>query len=197
MRKPSTLLPLSLLTAGFAITVANAQDAHVHGEAILQLVIDDTGALATFQSPAANIVGFERQPESDSQKQTVADAISQLSNFPALFTLPTAAGCTVDDAHADFEVEAAGADHDDHDEDEMKAGADHDDHDEDEMKAEAGHAEFHAEFELTCANTSNLTSLQTNLFDLFPSLEALEVKVVTPSGQAGAELTPQNPEMAL
>ena len=183
MRKPSTLLPLSLLTAGFAITVANAQDAHVHGEAILQLVIDDTGALATFQSPAANIVGFERQPESDSQKQTVADAISQLSNFPALFTLPTAAGCTVDDAHADFEVEAA--------------GADHDDHDEDEMKAEAGHAEFHAEFELTCANTSNLTSLQTNAFDLFPSLEALEVKVVTPSGQAGAELTPQNPEMAL
>ena len=212
MLKASTLATLSLMTAGLAVTVAKAEDAHVHGEAILQLVIDDSGALATFKSPAADIVGFERHPETDAEKQAVADALAQLSDFTALFTLPEAAGCTIDHAHADFEVEAAGDDHEDHDhheegeehhdEDEHhEEGEEHhhedEHHDEDEMQAEAGHAEFHAEFEMTCADTSSLTSLQTSVFDLFPSLEALEVEAVTPAGQSGAELTPQSAEMSL
>ena len=218
MLKASTLATLSLMTAGLAVTVAKAEDAHVHGEAILQLVIDDSGALATFKSPAADIVGFERHPETDAEKQAVADALAQLSDFTALFTLPEAAGCTIDRAHADFEVEAAGDDHEDHDHheegeehhdedehheegeehhDDHEGHDEHEHHDEDEMQAEAGHAEFHAEFEMTCADTSSLTSLQTSVFDLFPSLEALEVEAVTPAGQSGAELTPQSAEMSL
>ena len=218
MLKASTLATLSLMTAGLAVTVAKAEDAHVHGEAILQLVIDDSGALATFKSPAADIVGFERHPETDAEKQAVADALAQLSDFTALFTLPEAAGCTIDHAHADFEVEAAGDDHEDHDHheegeehhdedehyeegeehhDDHEGHDEHEHHDEDEMQAEAGHAEFHAEFEMTCADTSSLTSLQTSVFDLFPSLEALEVEAVTPAGQSGAELTPQSAEMSL
>ena len=213
MLKASTLATLSLMTAGLAVTVAKAEDAHVHGEAILQLVIDDSGALATFKSPAADIVGFERHPETDAEKQAVADALAQLSDFTALFTLPEATGCTIDHAHADFKVEAAGDDHEDHDhheegEEHHEEGEEHHDegeehhhedehHDEDEMQAEVGHAEFHAEFEMTCADTSSLTSLQTSVFDLFPSLEALEVEAVTPAGQSGAELTPQSAEMSL
>lgn len=218
MLKASTLATLSLMTAGLAVTVAKAEDAHVHGEAILQLVIDDSGALATFKSPAADIVGFERHPETDAEKQAVADALAQLSDFTALFTLPEAAGCTIDHAHADFEVEAAGDDHEDHDHheegeehhdedehheegeehhDDHEGHDEHEHHDEDEMQAEGGHAEFHAEFEKTCADTSSLTSLQTSVFDLFPSLEALEVEAVTPAGQSGAELTPQSAEMSL
>ena len=206
MLKASTLATLCLMTAGLAVTVAKAEDAHVHGEAILQLVIDDSGALATFKSPAADIVGFERHPETDAEKQAVADALAQLSDFTALFTLPEAAGCTIDHAHADFEVEAAGDDHEDHDhheegEEHHDEGEEHhhedEHHDEDEMQAEVGHAEFHAEFEMTCADTSSLTSLQTSVFDLFPSLEALEVEAVTPAGQSGAELTPQSAEMSL
>ena len=231
MLKASTLATLSLMTAGLAVTVAKAEDAHVHGEAILQLVIDDSGALATFKSPAADIVGFERHPETDAEKQAVADALAQLSDFTALFTLPEAAGCTIDHAHADFEVEAAGDDHEDHDHheegeehhdedehheegeehhdedehheegeehhDDHEGHDEHEHHDEDEMQAEAGHAEFHAEFEMTCADTSSLTSLKTSVFDLFPSLEALEVEAVTPAGQSGAELTPQSAEMSL
>ena len=201
MLKATTLATLSLMTSGLAVTVAKAQDAHVHGEAILQLVIDDTGALATFKSPAADIVGFERHPETDAEKQAVADALAKLSDFTALITLPEAAGCTIDDAHADFEVEAAGDDHDDHEghdhHDEDEHHDEHEHHDEDEMQAEGGHAEFHAEFEMTCADTSSLTSLQTSVFDLFPSLEGLEVEVVTPAGQSGAELTPQSTEMSL
>ena len=231
MLKASTLATLSLMTAGLAVTVAKAEDAHVHGEAILQLVIDDSGALATFKSPAADIVGFERHPETDAEKQALADALAQLSDFTALFTLPEAAGCTIDHAHADFEVEAAGDDHEDHDHheegeehhdedehheegeehhdedehheegeehhDDHEGHDEHEHHDEDEMQAEAGHAEFHAEFEMTCADTSSLTSLKTSVFDLFPSLEALEVEAVTPAGQSGAELTPQSAEMSL
>ena len=213
MLKATTLATLSLLTAGLPVMAARAQDAHVHGEAILQLVIDDSGAFATFKSPAADIVGFERQPETDAEKQAVADALAHLSDFTAMFTLPEAAGCTIDDAHADFEVEAAGDDHEDHDhheegeehheegEEHHEEGEEHheegEEHHEDEMQAEAGHAEFHAEFEMTCADTSSLTSLQTSVFDLFPSLEGLEVEAVTPAGQSGAELTPQSVEMSL
>ena len=76
MLKATTLATLSLLTAGLPVMAARAQDAHVHGEAILQLVIDDSGAFATFKSPAADIVGFERQPETDAEKQAVADALA-------------------------------------------------------------------------------------------------------------------------
>jgi len=116
-----------------------AQDAHVHGEAVLKIVVDEAGALATFEAPAVDIVGFEYEPRTDAEKQAVADGIALLSNPSTVLTLTPAAGCEA--TMVDVEFEAEGDEH--HDDDEH--GDEHHDDDEhgEEYHDEDEHGDEH------------------------------------------------------
>ncbi len=159
-----------------------AQDAHVHGEAVLKIVVDDAGALATFEVPAVDIVGFEYEPRTDAEKQAVADGIALLSNPSTVLTLTPAAGCEA--TMVDVEFEAEGDEH--HDDDEH--GDEH--HDDNEHEEIVEHMSFHAEYDLACANAAAIEGLTTAVFGTFPAFQEMEVEVITASGQKGAELTP-------
>ncbi|MDA8604569.1 DUF2796 domain-containing protein [Alphaproteobacteria bacterium] len=50
------ILKLSVLSFIALSFSAKAEDAHVHGEAVLEVVIDDAGALLRFEAPAIDIV---------------------------------------------------------------------------------------------------------------------------------------------
>ena len=169
-----------------------AQDAHVHGEAVLKIVVDEAGALATFEAPAVDIVGFEYEPRTDAEKQAVADGIALLSNPSTVLTLTPAAGCEA--TMVDVEFEAEGDEHHDDDEhgdehhDDDEHGDEH--HDDDEHEEIVEHMSFHAEYDLACANAAAIEGLATAVFGNFPALQEMEVEVITASGQKGAELTP-------
>ena len=169
-----------------------AQDAHVHGEAVLKIVVDEAGALATFEAPAVDIVGFEYEPRTDAEKQAVADGITLLSNPSIVLTLTPAAGCEA--TMVDVEFEAEGDEHHDDDEhgdehhDDDEHGDEH--HDDDEHEEIVEHMSFHAEYDLACANAAAIEGLATAVFGNFPALQEMEVEVITASGQKGAELTP-------
>ena len=169
-----------------------AQDAHVHGEAVLKIVVDDAGALATFEAPAVDIVGFEYEPRTDAEKQAVADGIALLSNPSTVLTLTPAAGCEA--TMVDVEFEAEGDEHHDDDEhgdehhDDDEHGDEH--HDDDEHEEIVEHMSFHAEYDLACANAAAIEGLTTAVFGTFPAFQEMEVEVITASGQKGAELTP-------
>ncbi|MGB1155482.1 MAG: DUF2796 domain-containing protein [Alphaproteobacteria bacterium] len=159
-----------------------AQDAHVHGEAVLKIVVDEAGALATFEAPAVDIVGFEYEPRTDAEKQAVADGIALLSNPSTVLTLTPAAGCEATMVDVEFEAEG-----DEHHDDDEHGDEHHDDYEHEEI---VEHMSFHAEYDLACANAAAIEGLTTAVFGNFPALQEMEVEVITASGQKGAELTP-------
>lgn len=148
---------------GFSFS-AMAEEAHVHGEAVMEIVIDDAGALISFEAPAIDIVGFEYLPKTDEEQAAIDAKIELLADMASVVVLPEAAGCTVSDVHVDFEAE--------------------------EHDGEVEHIAFHAEYEVSCSDAGNLTSLQATVFDQFPDLEEMEVEVVTPTGQKGGHVEP-------
>ena len=150
---------------------AFAEEAHVHGEAVMEIVIDEAGALISFEAPAIDIVGFEYLPKTDAEQAAIDAKIELLSDMASVVLLPEAAGCSVSDVHVDFEAE--------------------------EHDGEVEHIAFHAEYELTCSDAGKLTSLEATVFDQFPDLEEMEVEVVTPSGQKGSHVEPGETSLEL
>lgn len=180
-------------------------DAHEHGVASLNLVVDGGQLIIELDSPAANIVGFEHMPSTAEDLAALADARKQLLQADALFAIADAAGCALEEAEAtsplfEAEAHAAGHGHQDH------AGKHHD-HD-DEHHAEhakhggEGHAEhkhadhagahsdIEASFHFDCANPDAIEQIEVKLFEVFPGTEKLLLQAITPRGQQGGELTP-------
>ena len=165
------LFTTSLLTLTILPGLTSAEEAHVHGEAVLEMVIDEAGALITFEAPAIDIVGFEYLPTTDAEQNAIDDRLALLAEIETIVTLPANAGCIVDHGHVDFEAE--------------------------EHDGEVEHAAFHAEFEVECSNSGDLTRIETAIFDHFPGLEEMEVEVVSPAGQKGGSLEPDRTTLEL
>lgn len=110
MRLALVLLAASV-TAPFA--PIQAEEAHVHGEATLDVVLDDEGALFELHVPAIDVLGFERAPANDTEQAQVDAALAKFEDFGALFTIFEEAECVpslaeaeldVNEAHAEFHV---------------------------------------------------------------------------------------------
>ena len=66
-----------------------------------------------------------------------------------------------------------------------------------ELHQEGDHNAFEAEYALTCADPAAITTLETRLFELYPTIEEIELEYATPSGQGAAELTADAPSAPL
>ena len=190
------------------------EDAHEHGAALLNVAQEEDVLSVEFISPAVNIVGFEYQPGTAEEEEMVETAITDLADGAALFAPSSAAECVLlaadvegmeehseehGDEHGD---EEHGEDHDDEehgDEDhgDEEHGDEHGDEDHDEEHAEGEehgdeaetHSEFHATYEFSCENATELVDLElSELFTLYPGIEDLDVQYVMDSGQGAAEL---------
>ncbi|SFP18741.1 DUF2796 domain-containing protein [Pseudomonas borbori] len=153
-------------------------DAHEHGAARLNVVLDGQALELELESPAMNLVGFEHAATSDADKAKVAAARSQLQGPQALFGLGAGA-CTL----SETELESALFEDDEHEE--------HHNHDED-----SEHSEIHAHYQLDCKKPGELKQLNlSELFKRFPATEKIQVQLIGPSGQQGVELTPAKPSL--
>ena len=160
MKTPAA--PLSALIAGLvAVSVSphsRAQterdlDSHEHGQALMSLVIDGNKLVMELESPWMNLIGFEHSPETEDQKQLLANALGMLGTPATLFNLPENADCELLDVvrHDDFgmhdDEHASDEGHDEeHDHSEEHASneehADEHGHDE-EHASDKDHAEEH------------------------------------------------------
>lgn len=185
-------LVCSAVVSVFMLNQALAESdlgAHEHGVAKLDIAVEAKALHIMFESPAANIVGFEHAPSNSEQQAAVAAAREQLEKPIQLFTLPQAANCVVAEVKADWVAESA-EEHGSHDHDH-----DHEhDKDHDDEKA-ASHSEFHAQYTISCADTGALETLSVNLFTIYPSIEKIITQVVTPARQIGVELTAESNEI--
>ena len=173
MRRLLLALPFALLP----LAVAHAADehdhehgslgAHEHGVGRLNAALDGKTLELELESPAMNLVGFEHVATSDADKAKVAAVRAQLEKPLALFNLPTAAGCVVENQELESPLfgDKPDAD-DDHDEDAK---------DEDGHEHHHDHSEIHAHYQFTCATSAALKSLDlANIFTRFPATQKIQ-----------------------
>lgn len=189
MRRLLLALPFALLP----LTIAHAADehdhdqehgslgAHVHGVARLDLALDGHTLELELDTPAMNIVGFEHAATSAADKATLAQARETLLKPHGLFSIPEAAGCTA--TRQKLESPLFGDEDDDEDHDSTDAdGHDHE------------HSEIHGHYQFTCNVPAVLNQLDlTQLFKSFPATQTIQVQLVTPKRQMGAQVRPSNP----
>jgi hypothetical protein len=183
---PFALLPLhAAQAANHEHSHAHAHEehaslgAHEHGVASLNVALDGQTLEIQLQSPAMNLVGFEHEAKSDADKAKVAAARKHLEQPQALFALPIEAKCALRDSELDSPLFGGHA------------------HEEHEHADEHGHSDIDASYRFACANAEALKTLELgSFFGTFPGTEKLEVQLIGPSGQQGAELTPRNSRLS-
>ena len=180
----------SLVFGGFVACLAiaaSAQErrqlgAHVHGHGRLNIALEDKTMSMELEVPAADVVGFEHEPQTPEQKAALDEAKAKLAAGLSLFTPSSAAGCAQTSAKVMTEA--------DHDEEER-----HDAHHAHE--AEHQHSEFHADYAFECASPSQITSISFDYFTVFPNAEALNVSLISAKGQASYEVVRGKPSLDL
>ena len=184
MRRLLLALPFALLP----LAVAHAADehdhehgslgAHEHGIGRLNAALDGQTLELELESPAMNLVGFEHAATTDADKAKVAAARALLEQPLALFNLPKAAGCVVENQELESPLFADTPDADD----------DHDKDAKDEHHHD--HSEIHAHYQFTCATPDALKTLDlANIFNSFPATQKIQVQLIGPSGQQGVDVT--------
>ena len=162
------LLLLLGMAVLFAATAVQAAQPHEHGVARLNVAVDAGLVSIEFDTPLDNLLGFERAPRSDAERDKAAALVARLRAADGLFRIDTAAGCTlakVDLASAPLELGKAAA-----------------------AAAASDHSDLHGVFEFRCKNGARAGFVEVGLFDAFPALKRIELQVVTPSGQLKATL---------
>ncbi|MCB1995131.1 MAG: DUF2796 domain-containing protein [Rhodoferax sp.] len=148
--------------AGVAGPAAWAQGhAHVHGQAQLEVVLDGAELQITLSAPLDSLVGFEHAPRTAAQRQTAEAALRSLADPAQLFSLPPAAGCTLQDKSVDAPTlqAAPGA---------AKSGE---------------HADLDATWRFGCSAPAQLDRVKLSLFERFAPMKRLTVLVAGPAGQ--------------
>lgn len=181
---PLVLLPLHAALAGnhehgheHAHEAHASLAAHEHGVASLNVALDGQTLEIQLQSPAMNLVGFEHEAKSEADKAKVTAARQHLEQPQALFALPIEAKCTLQEAELDSPLFA--------------------DHAHEEHADEHGHSDIDASYRFACTNAGALQSLQLgNFFASFPGTAKLQVQLIGPGGQQGAELTAKHPHLS-
>lgn len=209
---------IAAVTSGSLAAFERQHEAHVHGEAELNLVLEGQKLSAELKSPLMNIVGFEHEATSAADKAAIAAADKALEDVYNRFKLPKKALCLVDtvevhmasehdehDEHGHEEQHEQHTEHDhskDHDQHEEHAHEnEHHDHhkehahtkDHDEHNhEEAEHRDLHAHYEFKCVKPEALDQIELDFFTKFPGMEALHVNLLDDKGAQQVELTSEN-----
>lgn len=136
------IVSLFLLALFSASVHAEGLDAHVHGEAVLMLAYEKSSLEVEFESPAANIVGFEYQPRSEKEHKAIELAKATLK-APAKWLQFSGASCELKDSDVAFAGEKADS-HGHHDHHDHKHDPNESDHGDDHgHEAKHDHAQQH------------------------------------------------------
>ncbi|WP_373974301.1 DUF2796 domain-containing protein [Chitinibacter sp. SCUT-21] len=76
-----------------SIAKEHSHGAHVHGAAEIDVAIDGKTLLITLESPADNLLGFERAPKTDAEKAKLKTVTEQLNKAELLFAPAATAQC--------------------------------------------------------------------------------------------------------
>ena len=165
-----------LFAASLAGSNAGAAPPHQHGVATLDVAAEPGRVTLYVESPLDNLLGFERAPRTDAERQQVDKMLATLRAGEAMFRIDSAAACTL--AKVTLTSPALGLG--------TAAVADKD-----------HHADLEGRFEFTCKAGQRAGFVEVGLFENFPSLKRIELQVATPKGQLKATLVRPASRVAL
>jgi len=163
-----------MLAAPWAL-LAQAQ-AHVHGEATLDIAVEARRIVVQLETPLDNLVGFERAPRSDAERQRIDAAVARLKAGDAMFRFDPAAQCKLDKVVLTSAALQLGA---------AQPAA-----------AKGEHADLDASYEFACADAAKAAYVEVGLFG-FQQLRRVQVQLALPAGQFKRELKRPNARIAL
>ena len=152
---------------------SSAETEHEHGVAELRIAAEDETLLVEFKAPLLNLVGFEREPGDEEEREKLTELTSRLESPEGLITFPEAAECKL----AGVEQETPGG---------MENHRDGDHH---AHHAGAIHHDALLEWTFTCARPEALDSVEISVIDVFPEIETLRVETSGSNGQASESVT--------
>jgi len=165
----STLCLLAFATPA----AAQAHKAHSHGVAQLEVAIDGPTIKLKLESPLDSLLGFERAPRNDAERDRVRVMAQALRSGP--FVPTAAARCRLERVSLRSAVlapELLG-------ESGPAAGG----------KADDEHVDLDAGFVYRCEDPKALAGVDVMLFDHFKRLRRVDTQVAGPKGQAALKLT--------
>jgi hypothetical protein len=171
---------LSRILLAFAAATVSlpswAAPAHTHGHATLRVAVDGGKLDVLLDTPLDGLVGFERAPRTDAERQAIRDAASKL-RAGGLFVPTPAAGCTQKSVKLVSPVLAPDL------LGEAPSGAA-------APRKSGEHADLEAAIAFECSNAAELKGLETTLLRTFTRIRKLDVQVAGPRGQSKTVLTP-------
>jgi Protein of unknown function (DUF2796) len=169
---------------------------HVHGVATLEIAVDGSAVQVNLNSPLDNLLGFERAPRNEKERQAIRTMASKLHQAGSLFIFTPAAQCRLESTQLESPLLPS----------ELLMAHDKSDRSKSNKPqvpspAPSGlatssntHADDHAELGATwnfrCAMSQALQGVDVRLFDTFPGLRRLDAMIAGPKGQSGAKLSP-------
>ncbi|HCH3499800.1 zinc uptake protein ZrgA [Vibrio parahaemolyticus] len=174
-------------------TVATAEEyrqhsAHVHGHVEFNIAQDGSDLLLEITAPGADVVGFEHAPENAEQEKTLQHAVATLEDSNALFAINPQAQCEIEEVHVEHSLGGQHEEHEHHDHEGLE-GHDHSEH--------SDHGEFTVQYRFHCAQVGELSHIQTDWFNQFPSTESVNVNLFTDTTQSATSLTKSNTQIAI
>jgi hypothetical protein len=168
-----------------------AGEAHVHGQAQLEIVVEGDLLSIRFESPLDNLLSFERAPRNERERQAVRRMATQLRDGAALLQPSPAAECLLLDTRLDAPIlgsellsppakDAPG---------ETVQPA------EKQMHATDGHAELSAIWRFRCARPAELQDLTLKLFKTFSGLHRIDAVAIGTKGQRATRLSARQPQI--
>jgi hypothetical protein len=148
-------------------TPAWAGKPHQHGVAQLDIAVETGKVTIDFESPLDNLVGFERAPRTDAERQRSDAAVATLKAADTLLRIDPAARCSL----AKVTLNSAP----------LQLGTP------DPKAATDGHADLDASFEFACKGGTP-GFVEVGLFEAFARLQRIEVQTATARGQTRAVL---------
>jgi hypothetical protein len=165
----------ALLYALLAAGPALAAPAHQHGVAQLDVAVEPGRVMLELYTPLDNLLGFERAPRTDAERERAAAVVAKLNAAEGLFRIDSGAGCKLSKVSlvsAPLGLGAAPPD-------------------------KEGHADLHGRFEFSCKAGARAGFVEVGLFDAFAALKRIELQVATPKGQLKATLVKPASRVAL
>ncbi len=145
---------------------------HEHGLSQLSLAQDGEQILLTLDSPAVNLLGFEKAPHSTAEKAKLKTVLQTLQTADKLLQLNPEAGCQLHRA----EVQAPWS----------------------QPQAAGEHADFTASYSYQCRAPQALKRLDAKpLLQAYPGIKTLELEWALPRQQGRAMLTAKKSTAAL
>ena len=149
--------------------------AHEHGKITINAALENRELSIELDAPAINVVGFEHEPRTDTEKAAVRDAAALLKSAQGLFGFPPAARCQrigsqVTAPHWESEADEAQEEHE---------------HEHDHEH----HADYEARFTYRCAAPQQLTWLEPWLLEKLRNVHEARINLITPSGQRSQSVT--------